>query len=53
MPDIINALQAFATVWKYGNWLASMPSKPGIMAYGATEEDAIERCRRVFIESGE
>jgi predicted RNase H-like HicB family nuclease len=49
MPEI-NPLRIELELEQDGRWLASVPELPGVMAYGATEEEAIRKVKAVALQ---
>jgi len=49
MPEI-NPLRIGRELEHDGRWLASVPELPGVMAYGATEEEAIRKAKAVALQ---
>jgi predicted RNase H-like HicB family nuclease len=49
MPEI-NPLRIELELEQDGRWLASVPELPGVMAYGATEEEAIRKAKAVALQ---
>jgi predicted RNase H-like HicB family nuclease len=49
MPEI-NPLRIELELEQDGRWLASVPELSGVMAYGATEEEAIRKAKAVALQ---
>jgi predicted RNase H-like HicB family nuclease len=49
MPEI-NPLRIELELEQDGRWLAAVPELPGVMAYGATEEEAIRKPKAVALQ---
>ena len=56
----IHPLQVETEREEDGRWLAAVPALPGVMAYGATSEEAVRKAKAIalqiladMIESGE
>ena len=49
MPEI-NPLRIELELEQDGRWLASVPELPGVMAYGATEEEAIRKAKAAALQ---
>jgi len=59
MPDF-SPLRVEMELEADGRWLAAVPDLPGVMAYGATQEEAIRKAKSIalqiladMVESGE
>ena len=47
----IHPLQVETEREEDGRWLAAVPALPGVMAYGATTEEAVRKAKAVALQS--